>query len=73
MGVIFYLQILLPFVCDAKGVSKLIHDNNRRVRVAFGKLLRLVKGVRSIKYYHVVPVDHILARLAEDHLRCVGV
>lgn len=39
------------------------------MRTAFVKLLLVVKGVKSIKYYQVVTVDHILARLSEDHLR----
>lgn len=50
-------------------MSNLIHDNNKKVRLAFVRLLGLVKGIRAIKYYQVVTVDHLLARLAEDHLR----
>lgn len=33
------------------------------------KLLLVVKGVKSIKYYQVATVDHILARLSEDHAK----
>lgn len=52
-----------------QGVQTLIHDTNKKVRTAFVKLLLVVKGVKSIKYYQVVNVDHILARLSEDHLK----
>lgn len=48
---------------------KLIHDTNKKVRVAFVRLLEQVKNARSIKYYHVVNVDNLLGRLAEDHLK----
>ncbi|CAN0554118.1 unnamed protein product, partial [Ectocarpus sp. 8 AP-2014] len=48
------------------GVQNLIHDTNKKVRTAFVKLLLVVKGVKSIKYYQVATVDHILARLSED-------
>ncbi|CAM9742427.1 unnamed protein product, partial [Pylaiella littoralis] len=58
------LKSMLP------GVQTLIHDTNKKVRTAFVKLLLVVKGVKSIKYYQVVNVDHILARLSEDHLKC---
>ncbi|CAN0325026.1 unnamed protein product, partial [Discosporangium mesarthrocarpum] len=58
------LKAMLP------GVSNLVHDSNKRVKVAFIGLLQKVKGIRAIKFYHVVPVDHLLARLAEDHNRC---
>lgn len=52
---------------NAQGVSNLIHDTNKKVRVAFVQLLGLVKGIRSMHYYNVVKIDHILARLSEDH------
>ncbi|CAM9302189.1 unnamed protein product, partial [Ectocarpus sp. 4 AP-2014] len=58
------LKSMLP------GVQKLIHDTNKRVRTAFVKLLLVVKGVKSIKYYQVATVDHILARLSEDDAKC---
>lgn len=63
--------VLSSFICCfcPQGVSNLIHDSNKTVRVAFVKLLSLVKTGTAIKYYQVVPVDHILARLAEDHLK----
>lgn len=63
------VDVVVVVVVFAQGVSNLIHDTNKKVRVAFVNLLGRVKGVRSIKYYHVVSVDHILARLSEDHLR----
>ncbi|CAM9531234.1 unnamed protein product [Ectocarpus fasciculatus] len=58
------LKSMLP------GVQNLIHDTNKKVRTAFVKLLLVVKGVKSIKYYQVATVDHILARLSEDHAKC---
>lgn len=50
-------------------MQNLIHDNNKKVRTAFVGLLLAVKGVKSIRYYQVANVDHILARLSEDHLK----
>ncbi|CAM9656902.1 unnamed protein product, partial [Ectocarpus sp. 13 AM-2016] len=58
------LKSMLP------GVQNLIHDTNKKVRTAFVKLLLVVKGVKSIKYYQVATVDHILARLSEDDVKC---
>ncbi|CAN0076673.1 unnamed protein product, partial [Ectocarpus sp. 12 AP-2014] len=58
------LKSMLP------GVQNLIHDTNKKVRTAFVKLLLVVKGVKSIKYYQVATVDHILARLSEDDAKC---
>jgi len=47
-------------------VSPFIHDESRKVRNALVKLLVRVKSIRSIKFYDVVPVDHLLERLAVD-------
>lgn len=54
-------------LAGTQGVQNLIHDNNKKVRTAFVGLLLAVKGVKSIRYYQVANVDHILARLSEDH------
>ncbi|CAB1097831.1 unnamed protein product [Ectocarpus sp. CCAP 1310/34] len=65
------LKSMLPVsVSEEGGVQNLIHDTNKKVRTAFVKLLLVVKGVKSIKYYQVATVDHILARLSEDHAKC---
>ena len=56
------LRALLP------SIGNLIHDKVERVRLATIKLLLQVKKIRGIKYYHVVPVEHLQARLAEEGL-----
>uniref|UniRef100_A0A2C9L7T0 Uncharacterized protein n=1 Tax=Biomphalaria glabrata TaxID=6526 RepID=A0A2C9L7T0_BIOGL len=47
-------------------LSNFVHDNSEKVRIAMLDVLLKVKGLRAIKYYHVVPVEHILARLEID-------
>mmetsp|Transcript_28364 Transcript_28364/g.35085 ORF Transcript_28364/g.35085 Transcript_28364/m.35085 type:complete len:1411 (-) Transcript_28364:240-4472(-) len=54
------LRPLLPLL------GNLIHDSVERVRLACVKLLLKVKKLKGIKYYHVVPSNHILARLAVE-------
>eukprot|EP01135_Chromosphaera_perkinsii_P006883 Nk52_evm38s621 gene=Nk52_evmTU38s621 len=44
-------------------VKNLIHDSSEKVRNAFISLLLTVKNIKSIKYYHVVPIKHLLSRL----------
>ena len=63
-----FFRLLLEWN-STQGVQNLIHDNNKKVRTAFVGLLLAVKGVKSIRYYQVANVDHILARLSEDHLK----
>ncbi len=53
----YVLQKALPRISDC------LHDINEQVRVAFLDLLLQVKKVRTIRYFDVVPVDHLLARL----------
>jgi condensin-2 complex subunit G2 len=49
------------------GLGNLIHDKVERVRVATVKLLQKIKtSVPDIKYYKVVPVEHLWARLEQD-------
>ncbi|XP_078666930.1 condensin-2 complex subunit G2-like isoform X1 [Branchiostoma floridae x Branchiostoma belcheri] len=43
-----------------------IHDKSEKVRLAFAQLLLKVKSVRAIKFWDVVPLDHIMARIAVD-------
>mmetsp|Transcript_7266 Transcript_7266/g.10631 ORF Transcript_7266/g.10631 Transcript_7266/m.10631 type:complete len:1184 (+) Transcript_7266:279-3830(+) len=54
------LRGMLPLLGD------LIHDKVERVRLATVKLLQTLKTIPGIKYYHVVPVHHLLARMADD-------
>jgi condensin-2 complex subunit G2 len=47
--------------------APLLHDRTERVRAAYVALLSRVKAVRDIKFYHVVPVEQLLARCAPSH------
>ncbi|KAL6047782.1 Condensin-2 complex subunit G2 [Balamuthia mandrillaris] len=51
------LKTLLP------QLANLIHDNSERVRGAFLSLLCDIKQLRSIRFYEVVPLEQLLARL----------
>jgi len=51
---------LLPLLSNA------IHDTSEKVRVAFIQVLCKVKGLKGMHFYDIVPVDHLLERLAED-------
>jgi len=55
------LKQLLPLLRNS------IHDKSEKVRVAFMKILCQVKGIRGMHFYDIVPVDHLLARMAADH------
>lgn len=57
------LRDLLPLL------GNLIHDQAEKVRLVVVKLLISVKQLKGIKFYHVVPVDHLLARLAAEGRR----
>lgn len=46
--------------------APLLNDKTPRVRSAFVGLLQKVKAVRDIKFFQVVPVEHLLARFAVD-------
>ena len=54
------LRALLP------SLGNLIHDKVERVRLATVRMLAKIKAIPGIKYYHVVPVHHLLARLVEE-------
>eukprot|EP00051_Salpingoeca_urceolata_P017934 m.249024 g.249024 ORF g.249024 m.249024 type:complete len:1108 (+) comp19082_c0_seq4:119-3442(+) len=54
------MKQLLPRLRDS------IHDPSERVRSAFIDCLLFVKGIRDVKYWDVVPVEHLLARLEVD-------
>lgn len=54
------LRPLLP------SLGNLVHDKSERVRSSALKMLLKVKEIRGIRYYHVVPVSHLTARLSEE-------
>ena len=54
------LRPLLP------SLGNVIHDKTEKVRLAVVKMLLVVKKLKGMKYYHVVPAKHLLARLAEE-------
>ena len=54
------LRPLLP------SIGNLIHDSSDKVRLSVIKMLLHVKRIRELKYYHVVPASHLIARLAEE-------
>jgi len=54
------LRPLLPHL------KNLIHDNVEKVRLAMVKLLLRVKKIRGIRFYHVVTVEHLKARIASE-------
>lgn len=47
-------------------LGNLIHDRVEKVRVAVVRMLCHIKTVKGIKYHHVVPVEHLTARMALD-------
>lgn len=54
------LKTFLPLLGDH------IHDKVERVRLATANLLLKLKKIKGFKYYHTVPVEHILARMASE-------
>jgi hypothetical protein len=44
-------------------LAPLIHDTAERVRVAFIDLLCEIKTIRAIRFYDIVPIEHLLTRL----------
>lgn len=54
------LRPLLP------SLGNLVHDKSERVRFSTVRMLLKVKEIRGIRYYHVVPVSHLTARLSEE-------
>mmetsp|Transcript_26643 Transcript_26643/g.39518 ORF Transcript_26643/g.39518 Transcript_26643/m.39518 type:complete len:885 (-) Transcript_26643:242-2896(-) len=54
------LRALLP------SIGNLIHDTSEKVRLTMVKMLLRIKKVKGIKFYHVVPVEHLLVRLAAE-------
>ena len=54
------LRELLP------AMGNLIHDKVEKVRLAVVQLLLKVKAIPNIKYYHIVPLEHLTARFIEE-------
>ena len=54
------LRTLLP------GIGNLIHDQSESVRLATIELLQEIKELQGFKYYEIVTVDQLTARLAVD-------
>jgi condensin-2 complex subunit G2 len=54
------LRALLP------SLGNLIHDKVEKVRVSCVRMLQKIKSVPGIRFYHVVPVDHLTTRLSEE-------
>ncbi|XP_012939840.1 condensin-2 complex subunit G2 [Aplysia californica] len=57
---ILMLKKVLP------GLRNFVHDTSEKVRAAMFDLLLKVKGLRAIKFWSIVPVEHILSRLEID-------
>ena len=47
-------------------MGNLIHDKVERVRLAVVQLLLKIKTTPHIKYYHIVPLEHLTARFMEE-------
>lgn len=47
-------------------VGNLIHDKVEKVRLAVVQLLLKIKTIPNIKYYHIVPLEHLTARFIEE-------
>lgn len=55
-----FLKPLLPEIQNS------FHDVSEKVRIAMLELLKKVKSLRTIKYWSIVPIEHLLARLVVD-------
>ncbi|XP_065184272.1 condensin-2 complex subunit G2-like [Sycon ciliatum] len=68
-GLSFVVENPLSHPIMAKVLPELklhIHDTSERVRLSFIQLLLTVRNVRTIKFWDVVPMEHLLHRLAVD-------
>lgn len=52
------LKKLLP------SLSQMVHDPSARVRKCFYEMLFVIRGLKDIKFFDIVPVSHLLARLS---------
>lgn len=56
-------SVLKPILPELKNF---VHDSSEKVRVAMLDMLLKVKGLRAIRFWSIVPVEHLLARLEID-------
>jgi condensin-2 complex subunit G2 len=47
-------------------IGNLIHDKVEKVRLAVVQMLLRIKTIPNIKYYHIVPLDHLTARFIDE-------
>ena len=57
------LKTMLPLL------RNMIHDDSPTVRLAMVSLLQKVKTTRGMKFYDVVTVPHLHARIADEQVR----
>jgi len=48
----------------------LLHDNSEKVRLAFLELLVLVKGMKSLKFWHICSIDDLLGKVWQVSQGC---
>jgi len=53
-------------------LGNLIHDTSHRVRLACARFLLKVNTLNGVKFYHVVPSEHVIVRLAVEGNRCMA-
>ncbi len=46
----------------------LLHDNSEKVRLAFLELLILVKGMKSLKFWHICSINDLLGKDHHKHV-----
>jgi hypothetical protein len=61
------LQLHLP------RLAPLIHDHSDKVRLAFVRLLNALKHIKSMKFWEIVPMEHLLARLRDETSSCSSI
>lgn len=47
-------------------MGNLLHDKAEKVRLAVVRMLIRIKTIQGVRFYHVVPLDHLLARLVAE-------
>ncbi|XP_027038917.1 condensin-2 complex subunit G2-like [Pocillopora damicornis] len=52
-------------------LQDLVHDQTERVRVVFLDVLLLVKGLKAIKFWNIVPLEQLLAQLEVEQSAAV--
>jgi len=52
-------------------LQDLVHDSAERVRVAFLDVLLLVKGLKAIKFWNIVPLEQLLCQLEVEQSAAV--